>query len=613
MAENEGNGEGTGDQPVDETPSEETQPAEGDAAPSPNQPSTSQPSGDEPAADKPAADKPAADPKPAAAKPEQEEPAAHSDTFLGIKVHNLIFVGMVLGVLIGLFTYNLDHFDKLVLGGGEEVAGQVNLHGEEWIVQRPNGLEERYPVAEVTEVIRAQDTSSGVAYGYLVWWLNFFGKTLFMGALKMLIAPLIMASIIAGVVSLPGLDALKRIGFKTMGYYVMTTSVAVTIGLIAVLVIQPGKKEASTKIRQTKMAEHASLELQYTRTTGHSPRVEVVPEGQTEAPLSPEYREWLGAQMAEKAGSGHEAGRFAKIADAKGTTAGDILKNKLIQPMLTNPFESLASSNSLGIIFFSLLFGVFVVVVGAPAKPVADLVIAFNEVIIRITKFLMNFAPFCVMCIVAELVATDGTEVFAVLAWYCVTVIAGIAVHVAFLVTLASVLGGMSPMRLWQGISDAWLIAFTTRSSAATLPVTMRCVTNNLGVSPRVANFALPVGATMNMDGTALYEGVAVIFLIQIFGGLADVPIAQDPAAAITLVIFVTAVMASVGAAAVPDAGLVTMVLVANAVGLPEYYIPLIFAVDAFLDMFRTSTNVLGDTVGAIVVQKLEMRAGRPI
>jgi Na+/H+-dicarboxylate symporter len=148
------------------------------------------------------------------------------------------------------------------------------------------------------------------------------------------------------------------------------------------------------------------------------------------------------------------------------------------------------------------------------------------------------------------------------------------------------------------------MIAFSTRSSAATLPVTIANTTEKLKVSPKVANFTLPLGATMNMDGTALYEGVAVIFLIQIYGGLDDVTITMTAIA--TLLIFITAVLASVGAAAVPDAGLVTMVLVAAAVHLPIYYIPLIFAVDAFLDMFRTSTNVLGDTVGAIVVNRLE-------
>jgi Na+/H+-dicarboxylate symporter len=171
------------------------------------------------------------------------------------------------------------------------------------------------------------------------------------------------------------------------------------------------------------------------------------------------------------------------------------------------------------------------------------------------------------------------------------------------LVSIARVFGKIRPLDLWRGIREAWMIAFSTRSSAATLPVTLRCVVDNLKVRPKVANFALPLGATMNMDGTALYEGVAVIFLIQIYGGLDDVSIQMT--AMTTFLIFITAVLASVGAAAVPDAGLVTMVLVASAVHLPIYYIPLIFAVDAFLDMFRTSTNVLGDAIGAIVVDRM--------
>ena len=294
-----------------------------------------------------------------------------------------------------------------------------------------------------------------------------------------------------------------------------------------------------------------------------------------------------------------------KLAKASGQSPGDTFVDGVIKPMLTNPFYSLANSKSLGIIFFAALLGVAIVVVGGKARAVADFFVGFNDVIIWITTKLMSLAPFCVMCLVASLVGEKGPAVFETLAWYCLAVIGGILIHVGVLVMIAKTLGGCSPRRLWSGLREALMIAFTTRSSAATLPVTMRCVTEKLGVSPRVANFALPVGATMNMDGTALYEGVAVIFLIQIFGGLVDAPF--ELTMATTLVIFVTAVLASVGAAAVPDAGLVTMVLVAEAVKLPVYYIPLIFAVDAFLDMFRTTTNVLGDSVGALVVHRYEV------
>jgi Na+/H+-dicarboxylate symporter len=250
-------------------------------------------------------------------------------------------------------------------------------------------------------------------------------------------------------------------------------------------------------------------------------------------------------------------------------------------------------------------------VVGKPAANVVSFFQGLNKVIMRVTHWLMSVSPFAIGCIMAWLVATKGPGVFKTLGWYCATVIAAIAVHVGVLFAIAAIVGRVTPLRLIRGIREAYMIAFTTRSSAATLPVTIANVTENLKVSPKVANFSLPLGATMNMDGTALYEGVAVIFLIQIYGGLDDVSITMT--AMTTLLIFVTAVLASVGAAAVPDAGLVTMVLVAAAVHLPIHYIPLIFAVDAFLDMFRTSTNVLGDSIGAIVVNRLERsRLGEP-
>jgi len=204
------------------------------------------------------------------------------------------------------------------------------------------------------------------------------------------------------------------------------------------------------------------------------------------------------------------------------------------------------------------------------------------------------------------MMASQGLAALSSLAWYCATVIIGIALHIAFILFLVSVIGKKSPIEFIKGIKEAWLIAFSTTSSAATLPVTMRNVEDNLKVDPKVSNFALPVGATCNMDGTALYEGVAIIFMIQIYGGMADVPIVLT--AGKTFLIFITAVIASVGAAAVPSAGLITMAIVANAVGLPLYYIPILYSVDHLLDQFRTSTNVLGDAAGAVIVDRLDRR-----
>jgi Na+/H+-dicarboxylate symporter len=476
-----------------------------------------------------------------------------------IKLHHLIFVAMGFGVILGYWLYTVRH--------AAEVAGQ--------------------PLPAI--------------YTYTMWCLNLCGPTVFMASLKMIIAPLIFASIVAGVTSLPNMAELGAIGWKTMVYYIVTTTIAVTIGLVLVTNIKPGLKAASQEVRQQRQAELDQREIEYAEITGlpvHAPNGEP----------THEYMVWLADQEAEANASGGEAARFDKVMRARDRTPGDLLVQDIVLPLLRNPFASLSSEppNSLGLIFFALILGVACAVVGEPAKPVVGFFHGLNEVILKLTHWIMAGSPLAIGCIVAWLVADLGPEVFNSVAWYCGVVIAGVFIHIMVLVSIAYFIGGLTPIRLWQGIREAWLIAFTTRSSAATLPVTINCVTENLGVSPKVARFSLPLGATMNMDGTALYEGVAVIFLIQIYGGLADVPIAQSLAMAPLFLIFITAVLASVGAAAVPDAGLVTMVLVASAVGLPIYYLPLIFGVDAFLDMFRTSTNVLGDVVGSVVVNRLE-------
>ncbi|MHC4065159.1 MAG: dicarboxylate/amino acid:cation symporter [Planctomycetota bacterium] len=478
-----------------------------------------------------------------------------------IKLHNLIFIGMVGGLLVGIGLWALGK--------------------------------------------RTDDTSQAICR-HALWWLDLFGPTVFMGALKMIIAPLILASIVSGVTSLPDMKELGAIGWKTMAYYVCTTTIAVIIGLLFVLTIQPGKRDASVKVREGRIAELETHRQTYQEATGQPA---LASDGRPQAP----YLVWLAAQEGADQDGGHEAAKMAKLATAGERTPGDIFRDDILKPLLMNPFQALSSSptNSLGIIFFSLLLGLACMVVGKPAANVVSFFQGLNKVIMRVTHWLMSVSPFAIGCIMAWLVATKGPGVFKTLGWYCATVIAAIAVHVGVLFAIAAIVGRVTPLRLIRGIREAYMIAFTTRSSAATLPVTIANVTENLKVSPKVANFSLPLGATMNMDGTALYEGVAVIFLIQIYGGLDDVSITMT--AMTTLLIFVTAVLASVGAAAVPDAGLVTMVLVAAAVHLPIHYIPLIFAVDAFLDMFRTSTNVLGDSIGAIVVNRLERsRLGKP-
>jgi len=404
-----------------------------------------------------------------------------------------------------------------------------------------------------------------------MWWCDLFGVKLFVGALKMLVAPLIFFSILAGITSLPTQGELWHIGWRTLVFYLVTTSIAVGIGLLFVLTIQPGNRgprdDLRANAREQVLGEHAA------------------------------------------------DAREAKLLAEKEKTAGDIAVENL-ERVIENPFRALAEGNSLGIIFFALLLGIALMAIGSLAAPVKPVIEGVNAAIMTITRWIMSLSPLFIFCLVAGLVGKQGAGVFHALFWYVLTVLVAIGCHVGVLLAIVAIVGRRSPIAFLKGIRRAWAVAFATRSSAATLPVTMECLDTELKVPPKIYEFVLPIGATVNMDGTALYEGVAVIFLIQLFGGLPGAPI--ELTAVMTFVIFVTAVLASIGAAAVPDAGLVTMVLVANAVGLDVRYITMIFAVDAFLDMFRTSTNVMGDSVGAIVVDRLmssitPLRSDKPL
>ncbi len=432
-----------------------------------------------------------------------------------------------------------------------------------------------------------------------IWWFDLIGKDIFIGALKMIIAPLILASIVAGVYSLPNARELGNVGGKTLVYYFCTTTIAVVIGVLAVLVIQPGKQAASQKVREGREAELDVYRVSFEEETGLDPQSD---EG------APQFRLYIAQKEGEDLGSSAFQSNWTRIQSTEDRKPRDMMREEILRPILTNPFNALAQNppNALGIIVFAILLGLALVIIGEPAKPVGVFFESFNRVMLVITLWIMEVAPIGIACIIASLVATLGIDALQSLAWYCVTVVGGIAVHILVLLGLVSVFGGMAPMTFLHGIRDAWLIAFTTTSSAATLPVTIVCTTQKLQVSEKVARFTLPVGATVNMDGTALYEGVAVIFLIQLFGDMPDVMI--ELTFGKTMVIFITAVLASVGAAAIPSAGLITMAIVASAVGLPLHYIFFIYAVDRLLDMFRTSTNVMGDAAGAVIVNRLEAK-----
>ncbi len=422
----------------------------------------------------------------------------------------------------------------------------------------------------------------------ILWYTKLLGKDLFIGSLKMIIAPLILASIVNGICSLPSSDQLGDIGIKTLIYYFSTTAIAVTIGLIAVFVISPGTKESSVKIRNNRIEEINEIQKKYDVQQPSSSFINFLSIGSGASADEANSKKW------------------SRLNKGATRSPGEMLRQDILLKILKNPFDSLANTNSLGIIVFAILIGLACLVLGDAASGVSNFFSSLNLVMNTITMWVMKLSPIAIACLITNMMATQGIPALQSLSWYCITVVVGIAFHIIFLLIIVQVFGKMSPFTFLKGMREAWLIAFSTTSSAATLPVTIRNVEENLKVDKKVSNFALPVGATCNMDGTALYEGVAVIFMIQVFGGLADVPIDLTPAK--TIIIFITAVLASVGAAAVPSAGLITMAIVAKAVGLPLYYIPILYAVDHLLDQFRTSTNVLGDAAGTVIVDRLRKK-----
>ncbi len=425
---------------------------------------------------------------------------------------------------------------------------------------------------------------------HAIWWMDLIGRDIFIGGLKMIIAPLVLASIVTGITTLPRAEALGQIGGKMALYYVGTTSVAVIIGVSLILLIQPGKRDASQEVRAQREAELEQRREAFETSTGLDP---------TANENRSQYLKYL-AQEDGATASSSSATHFQRMQETEGVGLGTLIKKQLLTPMLTNPFSSLANANTLGIIFFAVLIGLACLVLGETAAPVVQLFSAMNEIIMKITLWIMMLSPVAIACLMGSTMATLGFDALASLGWYSMTIVLALIIHSVFIVSIVSFLARIKPMFFLRGIRDAWMVAFSTASSAATLPVTLHCVTEKLEVSDEVADFSLPVGATVNMDGSALHEAVAIMFLIQVYGGLDDVSVVLSFSN--TVIIAVTAVIASAGVAAIPSAGLVAMAIIANAVGLPLHYIFMVLAVDRILDMCRTATNVMGDAAGAVVV-----------
>lgn len=392
--------------------------------------------------------------------------------------------------------------------------------------------------------------------GFTNDWIAPFGK-IFINLLKLIAVPLVLSSLITGVASLSDLKKLSRIGGKTITIYLVTTAIAVTIGLIAVNILEPGET----------VPEDMKIKLQNT---------------------------------------------YQSAASGKLEAAQEVKERSVLQPvvdMVPSNFFSSASNNRnmLQVVFIAIIVGIALIQIPKEkSRPVLEFMEGINDLVIKLVDNIMLLAPIGVFALIADTITSvagnninNVIELLSALGFYMLAVIMGLLIHM--LITYSVVLKLFSKMPLkkfYQGIAPAQLLGFSTSSSGATLPVTMECCEDELGVSEEVSSFVLPLGATINMDGTALYQAVAAVFIAQTLG--------MDLSIGAQLTIVLTAVLASIGTAAVPGAGIIMLVIILEAINVPSAGIALILGVDRILDMMRTVTNVTGDASVAVAVASSE-------
>ena len=393
-------------------------------------------------------------------------------------------------------------------------------------------------------------------------WIEPLG-TIFVRMLKLIAVPLIVASLVKGISDLKDISKFKSMGLKTILLYITTTIFAITIGLVIVNITQPGVGISDSTINQLKNTYASD------------------------------------SQISER------------ILEAeKQTTSGPL--QFVVDMVPDNAFSAMSDNRMmLQVIFFTIFLGISMLLVPEKqTKPLKKFFDALNDVVLKMVDLIMLFAPVAVLALLATVVVTtNDVDVLFALLKYVLVVTSGLALMLVFYILVLSLYVKKSPIWFLKGIAPAQLLAFSTSSSAATLPVTMERVEEHLGVDKEVASFVLPVGATINMDGTSLYQAVASVFIMQVLWP-------EGLNFSNQLVIVLTALMASIGSAAVPGAGMVMLVIVLDAIGFPKELLPiglaLIFAVDRPLDMLRTTINVTGDACVSMIVAKSEGKLGEP-
>ncbi len=442
-----------------------------------------------------------------------------------LALHWKILIGLVLGIMVGL-------------------AINTMWTASTWASM---GIDDPIAWVEGADIEGVNQEPSIIAHGArFVGSLNSFVGDLFMRGLRFIAVPIVVFSLIVGASSLNDLSKLSRIGGKTIGIYLMTTAVAISVGLLFANVFEPGSF------------------------------------------VNEETRDGFVAQFSDQAN--------AKIDKAHAPDVWDTVLNIVPQ----NPFNAIAQGNMLQVVFASLLVGIALTLI---KREKATIVISFfdamTDVIIKIVEIVLMIAPYAVFALIVEQIAALGLDILGSLAVYGLVVVGGLLTMMFVVYPIGfKVFAGIPYSRFFKAIAPAQLLGFSSASSSATLPVTMECCEHRLGIKEEVSAFVLPVGATINMDGTALYQGVAAVFIAQLYG--MDLTLTQQ------LTIVLTATLASIGTAGVPGVGMIMLVIVLESVGIPLEGIAVILGVDRILDMCRTSCNITGDAMVCAVVASSE-------
>ncbi len=389
-------------------------------------------------------------------------------------------------------------------------------------------------------------------------WVKPWGEV-FMRLLKMIAVPLIIVSLTKGIANLEDISSLSRMGLRTISLYIASTILAISIGLVLVNLIQPGSY----------FSEESRSDLLGQYSNDANVKKDLAISQQNKGPL-----------------------------------------DFIVQLVPNNIVEASSSNrNMLQLIFFTILFGVAIIMLPREkTRRLRVLIDELNDVILKIIDFIMKFSPIGVFALMAGIIVdVAGNDIektyqlFTALAWYSITVVLGLSILLLIVYPLLiSLITDIKYKDFLKGILPAQLLGFSTSSSAATLPVTMECAENNLKINNKVSSFVLPIGATINMDGTSLYQAVAAVFIAEAFGY--DLSFTQQ------LIIVLTATLASIGSAAVPGAGIVMLVIVLESIGIPSVGVALVFATDRPLDMLRTATNITGDLTVASIISKIEKK-----